>query len=244
MLLKVCVNGARLPAEHPSLVATPEHVAQEARAAVSLGAAAVHLHAKAADGRDSLAAADVDRYMTAARAACPGTPIGVTTGAWSIPSVADRLAAFGSWTVLPDFASVNWHEDGADDVATLLLGRGVGVEAGVWNVEGLTAWRRSPHRSRCLRVLVELPDLADHQLVVAQATELVASVRATVPGVPLLLHGEDESTWRALDLAAEWGLDTRIGLEDTLLLPDGCTARDNAELVAAAVARLGPDHQH
>ncbi|MGN6634958.1 MAG: 3-keto-5-aminohexanoate cleavage protein [Oryzihumus sp.] len=33
------------------------------------------------------------------------------------------------------------------------------------------------------------------------------------------------------------GLDTRVGLEDTLRLPDGTPAPDNAALVAAARAR-------
>ena len=153
-------------------------------------------------------------------------------------------AAVNSWTVLPAFASVDWHEDGADQIAVRLLERGVKVEAGVWNVEGLAAWRRSPHRSRRLRVLVELPDLGDRDEVVAQATELVDSVRSIAPEVAILLHGEDRSTRPALDLTAEWGLDTRIGLEDALLLPDGRTARDNAELVEAASARLGLRRPH
>jgi uncharacterized protein (DUF849 family) len=30
--------------------------------------------------------------------------------------------------------------------------------------------------------------------------------------------------------------DVRVGLEDTLVLPDGRTARDNGELIAAAVS--------
>ncbi|WP_369746099.1 3-keto-5-aminohexanoate cleavage protein [Paenarthrobacter sp. AMU7] len=46
--------------------------------------------------------------------------------------------------------------------------------------------------------------------------------------------GEERSTWAALKLAARWGLDTRIGLEDTLLLPHGERAEGNAELIAAA----------
>lgn len=33
-----------------------------------------------------------------------------------------------------------------------------------------------------------------------------------------------------IELAAKRGYDTRIGLEDTLVLPDGTRARDNAEL--------------
>jgi len=34
------------------------------------------------------------------------------------------------------------------------------------------------------------------------------------------------------------GVQTRIGMEDTLRLPDGSTAVDNAALVSAAVALL------
>jgi uncharacterized protein (DUF849 family) len=39
-----------------------------------------------------------------------------------------------------------------------------------------------------------------------------------------------------LAAAADAGVDTRVGLEDVLVLPDGRAATDNAELVAAAVA--------
>lgn len=41
--------------------------------------------------------------------------------------------------MLPDFASVNWHEDGADEVAAALLEIGVGVEAGLWHVDAALA---------------------------------------------------------------------------------------------------------
>ncbi len=34
------------------------------------------------------------------------------------------------------------------------------------------------------------------------------------------------------------GVQTRIGMEDTLMLPDGSTAPDNAALVSAAVELL------
>jgi hypothetical protein len=54
----------------------------------------------------------------------------------------------------------------------------------------------------------------------------------------VLLHGEEELTWPMLRLAGERGLDARIGLEDTLKLPDGQPAVDNAALVRAAVAEL------
>jgi len=42
------------------------------------------------------------------------------------------------------------------------------------------------------------------------------------------------AAWAFIELAARRGYDTRVGLEDILVLPDGTRARDNAELVAAA----------
>jgi hypothetical protein len=52
--------------------------------------------------------------------------------------------------------------------------------------------------------------------------------------LPRLLHGTGVTTWPLLAEAARSGRDTRIGLEDTLLLPGGELAPDNAALVAAA----------
>jgi uncharacterized protein (DUF849 family) len=164
-------------------------------------------------------------------------PVGVTTGDWAEPDVERRLAAIGAWDELPDFASVNWHEAGADDVAAALLRRGVGVEAGLWDAAGFEVWKRSPVRGECLRVLIELPDEAA-ETVRDHAEGMIAHVELEEPGVPILLHGEEGSTWPAFDVAVQGGCDSRIGLEDTLLLPDGSTAPGNAALVRAAVGRM------
>jgi uncharacterized protein (DUF849 family) len=67
----------------------------------------------------------------------------------------------------------------------------------------------------------------------------VAAARATGTEAPLLLHGLGSSAWPALRAAGRLGLDTRVGLEDVLTLPDGSPARDNADLVAAALGLLG-----
>jgi uncharacterized protein (DUF849 family) len=53
---------------------------------------------------------------------------------------------------------------------------------------------------------------------------------------PRFHHGGGAATWAVLARALEVGHHVRVGLEDTLVLPDGATARDNGELVAAAVA--------
>ncbi|MDE9364780.1 3-keto-5-aminohexanoate cleavage protein [Luteipulveratus sp. YIM 133132] len=235
MLIKVCPNGPRPLEDHPRLSADPALIAQEAAAAVRAGAGAVHVHPKDESGADSLRADDVERFVAAIRAACPGVPVGATTGAWAMPDAAERVAAIDAWTTLPDFASLNWHEEGADDVAAALLGRGVGVEAGIWHRDGLAAWRRSPYRGRCLRALIELPDVADANEVDAMARDLVAAVGLSEPALPVLLHGEGRSTWPAVERAVAWRLDTRIGLEDCLVGPDGEPAQGNAQLVRDAV---------
>jgi len=237
MLLQACVNGDRDPAEHPWLSVDETAVADDAARAVAAGAQEVHVHPKDTAGRDSLAPADVARWVWAVRAARPGVPVGVTTGAWAEPDVERRLAAIEAWTELPDHASVNWHEAGADEVAALLLRRGVAVEAGLWDAAGFEVWKRSPVRGRCLRALIELPD-EPAETVREHAEAMIAHVQLEEPDLPILLHGEDGSTWPAFDLAVELGLATRIGLEDTLLLPDGSTAPGNAALVRAAVGRM------
>jgi uncharacterized protein (DUF849 family) len=53
---------------------------------------------------------------------------------------------------------------------------------------------------------------------------------------PRLLHGFNRTTWPLLEEAGRRGWETRIGLEDTLTLPDGTVAPGNAELVRAAAA--------
>ena len=55
----------------------------------------------------------------------------------------------------------------------------------------------------------------------------------------MLLHGEDEGAWPVLRLAGRLGLATRVGLEDTLFLPEGQPALSNAQLVAEALVQIG-----
>jgi uncharacterized protein (DUF849 family) len=232
-MLQVCVNGARDLEQHPALHADPALVAADAARAVAAGADAIHFHPKDSRGRDSLAGGDVADWLREFRSACPGTPLGVTTGAWIEPEVERRMHAIATWTELPDYASVNWHEAGASRVADLLHRRGVRIEAGIWDATGLAAWRDSPLRGECLRVLIELPDEAA-EVVREHAEALIAHVRAEESDIAILLHGEERSAWPALALAAELGLESRVGLEDTLVMPDGRPAFDNASLVRAA----------
>lgn len=232
--IKACINGPRTPDQHPNLPITPAQLAAAAVEAHEAGAQAVHLHPKAADGGDSLEPDVVAEAVAAVREAVPGLPLGVTTGFWALPDAEARRRAVESWAVLPDFASLNWHEPGSPELAEVLLGRGIGVEAGLFHAEAAASWAESSVAKHCMRVMIELQGSEN----VAVADDMLDRVRAAGSSAPVLLHGVDENCWPLLEHAGISGLQTRIGLEDTLRLPDGSTAPDNGALVRAAVALL------
>jgi uncharacterized protein (DUF849 family) len=226
VLLKACLNGAR---SHTA-PRTAAEVGAEGRAAVAAGAGAIHVHPRGSDGRESLDGRAVAATVGALRAV-----VDVPIGAWFLPAAGDRLRAIEGWTVLPDFASVNLHEDGAEHIAGLLLDRGVGVEIGLWTGESAARFADSGSAQHCLRVLLEP---LDQDVAVAHAT--VDAIVTALDGidVPRLLHGFEATAWDMVRRAGAEGYDTRVGMEDTLVLPDGSPATGNAELVAAALALL------
>ncbi|MFF4982065.1 3-keto-5-aminohexanoate cleavage protein [Streptomyces sp. NPDC001046] len=230
-MVQVCLNGARTAADGAAVPLTPEAMAASAADAVAAGATDVHVHPKTPCGRDSLSPGVLERTLPVIRARV-AVPVGVTTGAWAEPDPQARLERIRGWTVLPDHASVNWHEPGAEEIAALLIARGVGVEAGIWS--GTDAARRfaaSPLGPKVLRVLAEVTDPDP------SAARALLSALGTAHGRPVLLHGEDGGAWPVLRLAGRLGLATRIGLEDTLRLPDGRPAASNAELVTAGLSQ-------
>ena len=56
--------------------------------------------------------------------------------------------------------------------------------------------------------------------------------------LPFLLHGTEATAWPMLEEAIARGYDVRIGLEDTLVMPDGRSAKNNVELLTEAVQRV------
>ncbi|MFD0251487.1 3-keto-5-aminohexanoate cleavage protein [Streptomyces sp. NPDC127113] len=243
-MVQLCANGGREAADGAVVPLSPEALADSVAGAVAAGATDVHVHPKTPCGRDTLSPRVLAATLEAVRARLPApVPVGVTTGAWAEPDPAARVARIRSWTVLPDHASVNWHELGAEETAAALLERGVGVEAGVWSgTDGAARFLRSPLGPRVLRVLAEVTDTG-HATARDTARALLSTL-GTAHGRPVLLHGEDAGTWPVLRLAGHLGLPTRVGLEDTLFLPDGSRAASNADLVRAgleewAAARRG-----
>jgi uncharacterized protein (DUF849 family) len=236
MLIKACLNGSREPGTHPTLPLTAEELARDAALVVAAGAQALHIHPRAADGKQSLAAQDQAAAVAAIRTRCPGIPVGVSTALWIEPDVALRLRKVQEWTVLPDFASANFDEPGVVDLCNALLECGIGVEAGISSVAEVELLLTSGFAERCLRVLIE-PGEEDASAALASAAAIIHALDEASIRLPRLLHGFDAAAWSVLDATIRYGYDTRIGLEDTLTLPDGSQTAGNAELIELAVSR-------
>jgi uncharacterized protein (DUF849 family) len=247
MLIKAAINGGRLKADHDAVPVSPAEQAADVVDCLKAGANVIHLHVRStssegglSSGKESLFAEDVSLTLLATHSATANAQIGVSTGAWILPNPKARLEAVAAWEVLPDFASVNFIEEGAVELATLLLSRGVDVEAGLSDTYAADLFVNSHLASRCIRLLLE-PQEQEFE----RAVETVNGIeQLLVPGLaklsrvpPILLHGTEATTWPLMDEAIARGYDVRIGVEDTLLMPDGKRARNNSELVAEAVRR-------
>lgn len=240
MRLQACLNGGLTARDHPGVPLTPEALARDAAACCRAGAESLHLHPRDGQGRETLAAAPVAAALRAVRAAVPGTPVGISTGAWIAPGGPARLAAMRGWTVLPDFVSVNLHEPEAEAIVALMQARGIGVEAGIWTAAAARRFVASRMPRYSMRVLVEMT--AEEPATAAAGAEAILGILGQAGlALPVLLHGEGASVWPMVRMAARRGLATRVGLEDGRELPEGAVAASNAALVAAAARILAEE---
>jgi uncharacterized protein (DUF849 family) len=236
MLIEAALNGGRNRSQHPAIPQSPDLLAQAARESVAAGAGTIHFHVRGPDGRESLAPSDVAAAVRAVRGAIPETPFGVSTGAWILRDLGLRHKMVSEWKVLPDFASVNFKEEGAVELASLLASRGLGIEAGLSDTLGAEVLVTSGLAPSCLRILLE-PQENSADSALGNVNAIEAALKAGGVKLPLLLHGLDATAWELLDAAAARGYDTRVGFEDVLTLPSGALAASNAELIAEAVRR-------
>lgn len=229
LTLQACLNGARA---HPTVPVTPQQIAAEAQRSVEAGANALHLHARSHGGRETLEPGVCAEVLELVRRS-PGVPVGLSTGFWIVPDERRRYAQIREWHLLPDYCSVNFSEPGAEELCELLFSEGIGVEAGLASVPDTYRLLESGLAERCVRLLIEIEtqDLAQ-ALREAEAIEILLD--EALLRVPRLLHGVDATAWPLLELSLQQGYDVRIGLEDTLTLPDGRLASSNAELITQA----------
>ena len=132
-MLQACLNGDRRKSFSPAVPCTPDELARDARAGVDAGADELHVHPRDAQGLETLEPACVSVALDAMRNSAPGVPIGLSTR-WAIqPSGRARQQPIAAWSVLPNYVSVNLIEDDAPEVISLVLSKGIGVEAGLWS---------------------------------------------------------------------------------------------------------------
>src|SRR5829696_1254900 len=237
-MVKACLNGGRSRDDHPAVPITADELAADAAACVAAGAGALHIHPRDPEGEQTLEAEAIAAALQAVRAAVPGVPVGGTTLLdICAGDVERRLTMVRAWTVKPDFVSLNLEEAGADELARALIDElGVGVEAGVFAVEDADALAASSFRDQVVRVLIEVEvEDADGAAAVERAWAIESALDAAGSSAPRLHHGYELATWSVIDAALARGRDVRVGLEDTLVMPDGSPAPDNASLVAAVL---------
>jgi beta-keto acid cleavage enzyme len=102
----------------------------------------------------------------------------------------------------------------------------------------VSAWRAWPQRADCVRVLLEITEDLPPDEAAAAARVLLTALGPDTAGIPVLLHGEGTSAWPVFGMAVREALQARMGLEDSLVLPDGSPARGNGDLVSAALALI------
>lgn len=229
--LQVALNGDR---KHPAVPRTPAAIAEAASAAVAAGAQGVHVHAFDEAGRETLEGTACANVLRALRTSIPGIAVSLTTSAAIVGNPHTRLQMVEVWEELPDLVSANQGEAGIVELCHALLARGVAIEAGLLTVDDAHAFARSGLVSRCRRVLVEPLDV-DPDEALRHAAQMEDVLQAAGIATEQVHHGYDIACWAVNARALSRGHGIRTGLEDVAVLQDGRPARDNTELVEAAV---------
>ncbi|MDR6192448.1 uncharacterized protein (DUF849 family) [Agrobacterium pusense] len=209
MIAQACINGARPRDYHPTLLTTAAAIAADCAACIDAGAGELHIHPRNPDGRESLSA--VDDTMLAVRSSCPGTLVGVSTGAWIKGDERRTRDCISRWNLLPDYASVNLSEADAPAVMELLDRMGVSIEAGLATVADAERFVSLPNRSQVFRILIEIEE-QNSAKADATADGIEAVLRRSDLVRPALLHGFNATVWRFVGRARKSRLSTRVGL--------------------------------
>jgi uncharacterized protein (DUF849 family) len=234
-MIQCALNGSYTRDDHPDVPVTQAQIVADAVACRDAGAASVHFHPRRRDGRESLAADVHDAVVAAVRAAAPDLELSCSTQEdIDLGGSPDRSAAIQAWTSPPDLVSLNLAEDGVIELGAALIDRGIGIEAGVFTLEGADALLAAPWAKQVHRVLVEVIYVHDDRAAVELARAIDARVAPL--GRPRLWHGDARANWAIVDAGLAAGVDVRVGLEDTLFDRDGGPSPSNAAQVAAIAA--------
>ena len=127
------------------------------------------------------------------------------------------------WTELPELVTANQGEPGIVELCEHLVGRGVGIEAGLLTRSDADAFVRSGLALRCTRALIEPLEL-DPDEAVAHAAAMEEVLEEADITLEQVHHGDMLASWAVNERGLRRGHGIRTGLEDTTLLPDGSRA--------------------
>ena len=252
--IMVAPNGARrMPADHPELPITDDAVIETWRQCTAAGADGLHLHIRDADGAHLLDAGRYRALLDRLSAEAPAGYIQVTSEAAGRYDATEQQAMVRA--LRPDHVSValremvrrpeDWAQ--AQDFYHWAAEAGVAIQHILYDPQETRSFLdaladgRIPGRHHLLQLVLgsyagARPDLAD----LDRHLDYLEGAGPHNIDWMLCAFGAEETA--CLTRAAELGGKVRVGFENSLLMPDGRTARDNTERVAdvaSALALLG-----
>jgi uncharacterized protein (DUF849 family) len=246
MMVMVSPTGARLTkADHPALPMSLDEIVEATVASAKVGANALHLHVRDADGAHSIDAGLYREALAAIEAALPGFPVQVTTESAGRYTPADQLELLE--TLAPKWASISLAEVARDpDIARRVydLCRANETEVqhiiyGEEDAELLRNWQAEGVLGNDESVILVLGRYAEKQLAQVSELEPLLSHLPQVGRWMLCAFGATEHA--CLTRASELGGDVRVGFENSITREDGQVWPTVADSVAALTKRIGRD---
>jgi uncharacterized protein (DUF849 family) len=241
-MLQVTPNGPWGRDVHPNMPVSLDELIVDLRECFRAGATGVHLHVRDTSGAETLDPAVVNetcrQVRDVATEAGVQAEIGLTTGEWIVPDLESRIAMIREWEGV-GCATVNLSEQGFERVMQVMLDAGIGIDVGLWASVEMDALLASGFLPRVQRISIEL-DPGEPYYLSGEPSTLAQQINDALDtagsACPRLTHGMNDWTWPLVADAFRRGHDTRVGFEDSVYLPSGAKAQNNAQLVQAALA--------
>lgn len=242
----VAPNGARLQkADHPSLPITLAETVETAVACAAVGADGLHLHLRDENGRHILNVGLYRNALGELRHVLPGFPVQITTEAVGIyDATFQREVALNSGAEMVSVAVRELMRDGSEMFGAFQIEcreRGIAVQHILFDLadcELLAAHLPSDlFHDRSMQLIFVLGRYSDAGASGAGELDPFLNWLSQVgisPDWSACAFGKAEAA--VLSYAVQRGGKCRIGFENSLYLPNGELAKDNAEKISAFLA--------